>query len=369
MRITFVNSMRSVGGGETWLLEAMRGLTERGHEVAMVLRQGGAFADRAEREGHSVLRLPMSSDFDPASVFRLASFLRRFRPDVVNVSVQRAVRVGCAAVRLAGVGEVVERRGLNFPARPSRLNHWVYGRCVSFVLANCGEIADQMVDSGLVPEDRVAIVPNGIDPSRVPPGGGPAIRAELGLGQEAPLVSIVARLVRDKGHALAFEAFSRLTERLPGAKLAVVGSGRLGPELSELASSVAPAGSVIFMGLRDDVPAILDASDVLLVSSLREGMPHSILEAMVAGTPVVATEVAGIPEMIRDGREGLLIPAGSTEAIERALHRVLSDRDLARRLSEAAAQRVRAEFGLDVMIDRTERIFKAVAARAGMHPE
>ncbi|MBD3349124.1 MAG: glycosyltransferase [Candidatus Eisenbacteria bacterium] len=359
MKVAFVNSMRSIGGGERWLLEVASGLGERGHDVAVVTRRDAELTAAAAHDGHRVLELPMSSDFDPPSVLRLATWLARERPDVVSVNVQRAVRIGCAAARLARTGTVVERRGLNFPARPSTLNRWIYGRCVSAVIANCGEIARQMVDAGLVPPERVVVVPNGIDPARVPAGGGGAIREQLGIDRDTPLVAMVARLVRDKGHAYAFEAFGRLLGRHPRARLVLVGAGKLEGELREKAARAAPVGSIVFLGARDDVPAILDAADVLLVSSLREGMPHSVLEAMVAGTPVVATAVAGIPEMIRSGEDGILVPAADPGAIAGALESVLADRSHAERLAESAGRRVRETFGLERMITETERVFAA----------
>jgi len=361
VKVAFVNSMRSVGGGERWLLETAGGLRERGHLVSIVARSGSKLADAAREDGHPVLELRMSGDLDPPSVLGLSGWLRRERPDVLSVNVQRAVRIGCVAARLSGVGAVVERRGLNFEVRPTALNRWVYRRCLSLVIANCGEIADGLVESGLVPSDRTVVVPNGIDPSRVPPGGGRELRSELGIDPAAPLVSVVARLVRDKGHVHAFDGFGRLLERVPRARLLIVGDGKLEAELRERAGEVAPDGSIIFAGRRDDVPAVLDASDALLVASLREGMPHSILEAMVAGTPIVATRIAGIPEMLAEGREALLVPPGSADAIGTALNRVLTEEGLGRRLSQAARRRVLADFSLDGMIEATERQFLRLA--------
>jgi glycosyltransferase involved in cell wall biosynthesis len=137
-----------------------------------------------------------------------------------------------------------------------------------------------------------------------------------------------------------------------------VGGGKLRGDLELAAAETAPAGSVQFLGERDDVAAILDAADVLLVTSLREGMPHVVLEAMLAGTPVVATSVAGIPEMIEDGRHGLLVPSGEPEAASRAAARILSDPALAGRLAEESERRVRQQFSLSTMLERVERCFE-----------
>jgi glycosyltransferase involved in cell wall biosynthesis len=365
MRIAFVNSMRQLGGGERWLLEVAAGLSGRGHDAAVVARSGSALASASREAGYPVLELPMTGDADVVSIVRLSVWMARFAPDLVSVNVQRAVRVGGAAARLARIGPVVERRGLNFPPRRSVRNRFVYGRWVTHVIANCRALADEMADTGVVERSRITIIPNGIDPGRVPRGGGEAVRAEFGIAPGAPLIAMVARLVGDKRHVDAFEAMSRVLVELPEARMLVVGDGELRGELEAEAARLTPERTVVFAGRREDVPAILDAADVLAVASIREGMPHSILEAMAAGTPVVATSVAGIPEMIEDGRHGLLVPARAPSELAGAILRALSDPDLASRLAAEARQRVAGEFSLTTMIDRVEECFAAEIDAAG----
>ncbi len=370
MKVMFVNSMRAMGGGETWLLEAAGGLRERGHEVSVVAREGGALSGLASRDGHQVATLPMRNDFDPASVMRLASLVASSSPDVLCVSIQRAVRIGCAATLTRPSVAIVERRGLNFGVKTSAINRWIYGRRVSLVIANCREIADELVSSGLVTEDRVVVVPNGIDPRRVPSGGGAAVKRELGIPPDAPLVAVVGRLVPDKGHRDALQAFASVVREIPEARMVVVGDGKLRRPLEDAAAETLPAGSVVFSGFRSDVPAVLDAADVLLVTSYREGSPHSVLEAMVAGTPVVATSVAGIPEMIEDGRSGWLVRPGAADEAASAVLRVLRDPSAAFAAADAARRRVVERFGLSRMIDETEKCFeKAVEAARRSHRE
>lgn len=363
MRVLFVNSMRAFGGGEQWLLEVARGLSSRGHDVALAARPGSALCVRAALENLPCRRVAMRGDLDLASMIGLAGWMKEFRPDLVSVNIKRAVRVGCASARLAGVRAVVERRGLLLPLDPNRIDRLVYERCVTHVIANCEAIRDSVVRSGLVPEERISVIPNGIDPSRVAAGGGREVRAELGIGGDDRVVAVVGRLVSDKGHRTAIDAFTAVASEHPDVRLLIVGAGKLRGDLEERARGAAPSGAIIFTGERADIGAILDASDVLLVASRREGMPHVILEAMVAGVPIVATAVAGIPEMIADGRDGILVPPGSPGALAATLSRVLFDSAEAARLSEAAGRRVREEFGLERMIDRVEECFAGAVAR------
>ena len=357
MKVLFVNSMRSLGGGEQWLLEAAGGLAGRGHDVSVAARPASALAARAREDGHRVLGLPMRGDLDVDSILRLSRWIRGNEPDVLSVNVQRAVRIGCAAALFSGRPVVVERRGLSFPVRPTALNRAVYGRCVAHVIANCHSIRDGLVATGVIEPSRVSVIVNGIDPARVTMGGGDAARREFGIPARAPLVAVIGRLVVDKRHRVALSAFRRVLSALPSARLLIVGAGKLDAELRAEAARSFDGETVVFAGRRDDVPAMLDAADVLLVTSDREGMPHVILEAMVAGTPVVATRVAGVPEIIEDGKHGLLVSIGSAVAAADAVVRVLSDTELGSRLAGAASARVKAEFALEEMVDRVERLF------------
>jgi len=358
MRILFVNSLRSMGGGERWLMEVNSGLAARGHETAFAVRQGGELAGLLRAEGQRLLELPMRGDGDAPSIVTLSRWIRDIGSELVSVNVQRAVRIGAPAARAAGIRAVVERRGLLFPLKPSALNRFIYGRLVSRVIANCDAIRDDLLGTGLVTEDRVSVIPNGIDVGRIRSGGGPALRVELGIAADAPVVTVVGRLGPDKGHRVAIKAFAELLRARPEARLLIAGSGHLEEALTKFAADHAPAGAVIFLGHREDVDAVLNAADVVLVTSFREGMPHVVLEAMAAGTPIVATRVAGIPEMIEDGKEGVLIPVGLHTAAAAAVESVLADTTRAAGLAAAARARVEAEFGLEMMVDSVERCFE-----------
>jgi len=357
LKIVFVNSMRTLGGGERWLLEAAEGLKLRGHETAVAARKGSVLGSRAAQDGHRALELPMRGDLDVDSILRLARWFRTLESELVCVSVQRAVRIGAAAARLAGTAAVVERRGLILPLPGSLVNRLVYGRGVTAVIANCAAIRDDVVASGLVDASRVRVIVNGIDPARVPAGGGAAVRDELGIPADVPVVAVLGRLVRDKAHDDALRAFAALHARQPAARLLIAGGGKLEQEIRELAAELVPGGAVVFAGHRDDVPAILDAADVVLVTSHREGMPHVVLEAMAAGKAIVATRVAGIPEMLEHGRDGLLVAPGAIAAAAGAVLSVLGDRDLAERLGAGARRRIPDEFSITAMIDRVEQCF------------
>jgi glycosyltransferase involved in cell wall biosynthesis len=355
--------MRGMGGGERWVLEAASGLASRGHDVSIAGRSSGALVGEAARLGIPALGLPMSGDADVLSVVRLASWMRRREIGVVNVSIERAVRLGAAAAALSGRPAVIERRGLELPIVPSALDRLVYGRFVDHIIANAEAIRRGVVEAGLVPPERVSVIPNGIDPARVAGGDGVSFRREWGIDPAAPLVLFAGRLVSDKRPLDALTAFGSVLHGLPEAVLVVAGDGPLRAELSRRAREYGP--SVVFTGRLGDIARALNAADVILVSSVREGMPHVVLEAMAAGTPVVATAVSGIPEIIENGSSGLLVPAGDVQGLATRVLEVLSRPGLRADLSRSARSAVLGRHSLTSMLDAVEERFIVEFERRG----
>ncbi len=362
MRVLFINSMRAFGGGEQWLLEVADGLVARGHEASIAARRGSALSTLGRKHGHPVFEFPMRGDADLESIVGITTLMKRGGFDVVSVNVQRAVRLGAVAAYFAGIRAVVERRGLLFRLKNTGRNRFIYKRLVSRVVVNCEAIKDDLASSGVVAGRQMIVIPNGIDPSRIMSAGDGKLRSELGIGEGTRVVVIIGRLVPDKGHGVALDAFSRILAGSPDCCLLVVGAGGLRDELERRAR---PLGTAVhFLGHRDDISAILDAADVTMVTSFREGMPHVILESMVAGTPVVATRTAGIPELIEDELSGLLVQMHDPHGTAQAVLRILNDSGLAQRLAANAGRRVRSEFSLDLMIDRVEACFGEEASAA-----
>ena len=363
MNVLFVNSMRGMGGGERWVLEAAEGLAGRGHQVSVAGRSRGSLVAEARRRGVDALAIPMSGDADLFSVVAMASWIGRRGVDVVSVNIERAVRLGAAASALAGRPAVVERRGLELSVVPSALDRLIYGRYVDHIIANAEAIRARIVEAGLVPPEKVSVIPNGIDPSRVQGGDGGAFRDRLGVDREAPLVLFMGRLVSDKRPLDALEAFGTVAREIPGAVMAFVGDGSMLESVRFRARDLG-TGRVVFAGRIEDVASALDAADVLLVTSRREGMPHVVLEAMASGTPVVATAVSGIPEIIDDGETGLLAAQGDVRELARLVRTVLTDVDLAAALAERARTVVGERHDLGRMLDAVEERFSREAERA-----
>ena len=198
---------------------------------------------------------------------------------------------------------------------------------------------------------------------------------EYGFGEGSPLVGVIARLEPEKGHGTLIEAWPRVLARVPEARLLIVGEGSQRPILAAQAEAldllgeecsgdrcvgtrrVRPGAKVVFTGLRDDVPAVTAALDVAVLPSYREAQGLAILEAMALRRPVVATAVGGVPEMVEDGRTGLLVPPRDAVALGDAITRLLTDHPLADMLARAGHDFVHANFSLAHMISAVSEIY------------
>jgi glycosyltransferase involved in cell wall biosynthesis len=213
----------------------------------------------------------------------------------------------------------------------------------------CGPgVAAAMEEHGLSP---LATVPNAVGPA--PP---PADRTELGFPAATRVVLAVGRLVDQKNHALAIRAIGEV----PAAGLAIAGDGELRPELERLAAETGVADRVHFLGLRTDARALMGAADVIVLPSHWEGLPLAALEALASGTPLVATDVRGLRELLTDGENALLVPEDAA-ALATALRRVLDDPGLAARLATGGKQVEGA--GSDArLVERFLELYERLAA-------
>jgi glycosyltransferase involved in cell wall biosynthesis len=194
-----------------------------------------------------------------------------------------------------------------------------------------------------------------------PGEGREPVRRALGLDAAAPVVGVVGRLEAQKGHTYLLDAWPDVRRDFPGARLLVVGDGALRAELEARALGPGLHGSVTFTGFRADVPRVLAALDVLVLPSLYEGMPLTVIEASAMGLPVVATAVDGTPEVVRDGETGRLVPPARPAALADALRALLADPARARAMGRAGRAHVLARFDLDTQVEATARVYRRVA--------
>jgi glycosyltransferase involved in cell wall biosynthesis len=370
-----------VGGTEHHLVGVLPALAREGFRLLVcTLTHGLGLAPRLRAGGVEVVpppgpgalrRLPRRHRDPlllPLAAARLWRVIRARRPDVVHLFLPAAYLVGGACALLAGHRTVVmSRRNLNRYQRRHRVFAWLERRLhrrVAAVLANSRAVHAELVREG-VPPERLGLIHNGIDLDRftgTPPRR--ELRARIGVAPSALVLVTLANLVPYKGHADLLAALAGVSGRLPpGWTLLCAGrDDGAGRALAARAQALGLADHVRWLGLRDDVPALLAASDIGILPSHEEGFSNSVLEGMAAGLPMVVTAVGGNVEAVQDGVSGRLVPPRDPEALGAAILELAHDPAGRRRLGDAGRARVAALFGLEACVARYRQLYAWLVA-------
>jgi glycosyltransferase involved in cell wall biosynthesis len=357
------NGSRVWGGNEKWLCTVAAGLRDRGHEVVVACRRGRPVAAELARRGVPAVHVLPGGYLDAWRGFRFARWLRRERPDVLLLTSWKATPWGAWAGRRAGVPRTVVRLGIVRELR-NRRHALPFRRWVDALVVNAPGIREAWTRSApWFPASGVHVVLNGIHPPAAPAASATrALRAELGAEPETLLVAGAGHLARRKGFDLLLDAFVRAA--VPGSRLAIVGSGPEEDALRARAARLGIADRVCWTGHRADVPEVLAACDLFVLSSRNEGMANVMLEAMAAGTPVVAADVSGVRDALGAGADappaGWIVPPEDPAALAATLAEALAELragggEAARRAAEAL-RRTRERFGVERMLDEVERV-------------
>ena len=353
MRVLHVDPERSFGGGETQVLALVTHLRDYGHTSCLATPKGGELGTRAAAGGFLVENIDARFGHDPRAGWTLRDLCKRFEPDIVHLHTARALSL--AAFRPRGTPAVVTRR-MDYAPRGARAYvHWLYSQVDSIIAVS--EAARAAMDSRGVSADRVTVVPSGVSVDHFARSDRAWARAELSLTEDALVVGIVGSLHARKGHALLFQALSRL--RAEGLEVHCLAAGE-GPEREALEAQVGSLGiasQVRLLGHIEDVLPVLAAADVVAQPSLAEGLGVAAVEGMASGRAVVASRVGGLMETIRHEVEGLLVPCGDVAALAEALGLCLRNRDLRERLGANGRKRA-AKFSTEAMARGNEAVYE-----------
>jgi glycosyltransferase involved in cell wall biosynthesis len=351
------------GGAQEHVFNLVSRIDRSRYDVSVLALSGGAGVRRIERTGISVCVLDEMSDEE--AVEAVASHLAAVNADVVHNHMYRAEVVGTqAAWALAAAGR---RRPLVVgTVHSSRVrseeDRELLRRLtpkMDHLIAVSRAIVRKLEDEGRVAAP-ISLIYNGVDLARYDePEVCCTLQAEYGIPAGAPVVGVVARLEPEKGHPTLLDAWPLVLASVPNAHLLIVGEGSQREVLEEQAANLA---SVHFTGRRDDVPAVTAALDVAVLPSYREAQGLSILEAMALARPVVASAVGGIPEMVEDGRTGLLVPPRDPAALAAAITRLLLDHPFADTLGKAGKDLVHERFCVELMVRAVESIYDEAVA-------
>jgi len=269
------------------------------------------------------------------------------------------------AGRLAGARVIhTEHEFYTLSRRRARRLLRVLSALADVVTAVAEPVAEFLRDQVGIPAGKIRTIPNGVDIARFQ-SARPIKRSDWGWRDEDVVIGCVARLEPEKGHAVLLDAFRRLHERNPRARLLLIGEGGERERLTATAEALGLNGSVRFLGVRGDIPELFASCDVVTLASSREGLPMVLLEAMAAGKAVVATGVGGVPEVIQDGRTGLLVRPGDAEAMAEALEGLIADREKRQSLAAKALEVVQSRYSFERTLKEYETVYEAVLSGGG----
>lgn len=373
--VTLIDTVRA-GGAERLAVQIAARLDPERFESTLCAsrweareRSAGTDALLAELEAAGGELLPLHRE-GKADVWRWAPLLRRLRggTDVVHSHVFSSNAWGAVLGRATRVPVVVAHEHTwSFEGAPVRkaIDREVIAR-LSDVFVSCSrEDERRMIEIERIAPEKIHLIPNGIEAP--PPRDDPHdVRAELGIPADAPVLVAVGRLVPDKGFDVLIAAAAELAPRFPGLRVLIAGTGEQRDALQAQIAAAGLDGTVTLLGVRSDVPDLLDAADVAVSSSRVEGSPLAVIEQMAAGRAIVAAAVGGVPDLIEDGVHGLLVPSDDAPALAGAIATLLDDPDRRAALGSAARERRRAEFDLATMVGRVEALYERLAATKGL---
>jgi glycosyltransferase involved in cell wall biosynthesis len=372
LRIAYVIKEMAVGGSQTHLLQVLRFIDrERFAPIFFCLSGEGALLERVRALDVPLVSPPPGGAFKGMAlvsrVASLASQLRAQRPDIVHNYLLRANLVGSIAARLARVPIVLcskrgchERRGYELVA--AKVGNFLADR----VTANATAVRDFVHDNEGCPLSKMVVIPSGIDTTRFQPLPTADFKAKIGVPSDCIVVGAVTRQRLRKGVEELIRAIALLRRDRPQVHGVIAGEVDADDDVGPLLDSLGLRGHLTLLGRRSDMPEVLSAFDVFVLSSHDEGMSNALLEAMAMEKAVVATDVGGTGEVVRHGSTGLLVPPRDPEPLARAIGEVLDDPERAREMGRRGRQVVVEHFSAAAMVRQMQDLYLELARDRGV---
>ena len=365
----------TAGGTREHILQIMRCVDRRRFRLSLIcstVRNPEFARDMAalRAEGFEVIEVRMGREIRPAADLRalaqIFAHLRRHRYDVVHTHSSKAGFLGRLAALLRGVRRIYHTPHVfYFQWRPHtatgkffRMLEWFAAQLTTRIVAVSESQRRIAVRCGVVRPKKIVVIENGVDAAAFRPRGArDAARAELGIGPDTLLVGMVGRLEPQKGCKHYLRAARLVAERMPNVRFILVGGGAIEEKLRRRATKLGLDGVLQFLGQRADLPRLYEAMDLFVLTSLWEGLPYVILEAMAAGRAVIATDVPGSHDLVRPGETGYLVPPEDDRAIALATLKLLRDPAMRESMGRRAVEIVSEQYSRDRFIRKLEELY------------
>ncbi len=360
-----VDTARTWRGGQNQVLLTVNGLRSIGQRAALVAHPDGELRRRVE-EGLDLIPIAPRTEMDLSAAWKFSRIIKRLAPDLVHAHDPHGVAMAALALSMGSAKggsapSLVASRRVDFHLKGSSFSRWKYRQVDCFIAAS--EAIRQMIVADGIPADRTVTVHEGIDVDHVLAAPAVNVHELFWLPHHAPVVGNVAALVPHKGQRYLIEAAHLVVQQVPDARFVILGEGELREHLEKQVHEHHLEKHVLLPGFRTDALGCIKGFDLFVMSSVAEGLGTSLLDAMACARPIVATRAGGIPEIVEDEVNGLLVPPRDHTALAHAIVRALKDEDLRRRMGEAGFARVRERFTVERMVAETAAVYARVAGR------
>ncbi|MCP5419858.1 MAG: glycosyltransferase [Gammaproteobacteria bacterium] len=363
MKIVHIESGRHLYGGALQVLFLLQGLRERPGRHVLICPEDGAIAAATDGLVEKQYAIPWHGDLDFGLSRRLRAILRQERPDLVHIHSRRGADIwgGWAAWR-EGIPAILSRRVDN--PEPRWLAPWKY-RLYQRVVTISQGIRGVLLAEGLPPE-RVTCVPSAVDVERYRPAADRAwFRREFALAEEEPAVGMIAQFIERKGHRLLLEAMPAILRSHPRVRFLLFGAGALRDEMERLCAQRGWQERILFPGFRKDLERIIPCLNLVAHPATLEGLGVALLQAAACAVPIVASRTGGIPEIVHDEVNGLLVPPGDSPALARAVIRLLDDPVQSVAFGQAGRRIAVRDFSIAAMVEGNYRVYREVLEAGG----
>lgn len=360
IKVIHVISDLKIGGTGRWLLNLLKYTDKSSLLVKVVLPRGSILRQEIEALGFETVEIDGMADksMDTGTIGSMLRIFRNEKPQIVHTHAALSARI---AARLAGVKLIVHTKHcIDTPKSGIKKNiAAMANRLLSDKVVAVSEATRNSVIASGIPADSVETIYNGIDALReLGDDEKSRIREELGIEDSELVIGVVARLVELKGHKYLLEAVKQLCGRYDNIRLLIVGTGPLENKLKNYASELGIADKVVFAGFRSDVENIMNIIDISVLPSLTEALSLSLIEGMAVGKPCVGSQVGGIPEVVRDGENGFLVPPGDSKKLADAIGRLLESGELRLSMGQKGKAYMEEKFTASGMADKIERLYE-----------
>ncbi len=362
-----IDTARTWRGGQNQVLLTVNGLRAIGHRAALVAHPDGELRKRAQ-EGLDLIPIAPRSEVDLHAAWRLARVIGQLRPDVIHAHDPHGVAMAGMALSFGAASRwkqgrrapaLIASRRVDFHLKANSFSRWKYRQVDCFIAAS-DAIRSMLIGDG-VPADRAVTVHEGIDVDRIDAVPIVNVHEAFWLPHHAPLVGNVAALVPHKGQRYLIEAAHRVVQKIPDARFVILGEGELRDHLEHLVREHHLEKHVLLPGFRVDVIGCIKGFDLFAMSSVTEGLGTSLLDAMACRTAIVGTRAGGIPEVVEDGRTGVLVEPRDPNQLAGAIIRLIEDGPLRSRMAAAGYARVRERFTVERMVAGTAAVYARLA--------